>query len=82
MQELARDRLPRRLARGGVRRRAGMAAARARHIDASTTGSIRACRERWPESRRRRGAKGPAASAWTVAGASAVGVTGTGPITP
>jgi hypothetical protein len=26
--------------------------------------SIRACRERWPERRRRRGAEGPAASAW------------------
>jgi hypothetical protein len=37
--------------------------------------SIHACREHWPERRRRRGAEGPAMSAW----ASAPGVTRTGP---
>jgi hypothetical protein len=41
--------------------------------------SIRACRERWPERRRRRGAEGPAAFAWAGAEASAAGVTRTGP---
>jgi hypothetical protein len=41
--------------------------------------SIRACRERWPERRRRRGAEGPAASTWADTGALASGVTGTGP---
>jgi hypothetical protein len=41
--------------------------------------SIRACRERWPERRRHRGVEGPAASAWTGAGASAPGVAGMGP---
>jgi hypothetical protein len=41
--------------------------------------SIRACRERWPERPRRRGAEGPTTSAWVGAGASAGGVTGTGP---
>jgi hypothetical protein len=30
--------------------------------------SIRAWRERWPERRRRRGAEGPAASAWAGVG--------------
>jgi hypothetical protein len=41
--------------------------------------SIRACRERWPERRRRCGVEGPAAFAWAGAGVSAAGVTGTGP---
>jgi hypothetical protein len=41
--------------------------------------SIRACRERWTERRRRRGAERPAASAWAGAGASALGAMGTGP---
>jgi hypothetical protein len=41
--------------------------------------SSQAYRERWPERRRCRGADGPAASAWAGVGASAVGVTGTGP---
>jgi hypothetical protein len=41
--------------------------------------SICACRERWPERRRRRGVEGPAVSAWAGARASAPGVTGTGP---
>jgi hypothetical protein len=30
--------------------------------------SVRACRERWPERRRRRGAEGPAASTWAGTG--------------
>jgi hypothetical protein len=41
--------------------------------------SIRACREHWPECRRCCGAEGPATSTWAGAGASAPGVTGTGP---
>jgi hypothetical protein len=41
--------------------------------------SIHTGQERWPERRQRRDVEGPAASAWTGAGASALGVTGTGP---
>jgi hypothetical protein len=42
---------------------------------------VRACRERWPERRRRRGAKGPAASVLSGVGVVATGaaVTGTDP---
>jgi hypothetical protein len=41
--------------------------------------SICAWRERWPERQRRRGAEGPASSAWAGARVSAAGVVGTGP---
>jgi hypothetical protein len=41
--------------------------------------SIHACRERWPERRRRRGAEGPAASTWAGAEVSTAGMMGTGP---
>jgi hypothetical protein len=40
--------------------------------------SARACRERWPERRRRRGAEGPAASVLAGVGVVATGATGTG----
>jgi hypothetical protein len=44
--------------------------------------SVRACRERSPGRRRRRGAEGPAASAWAGTGASAAGAAliGAGPV--
>jgi hypothetical protein len=38
--------------------------------------SIHACREHWPELRRRHGTEGPTTSSWEGAGASAPGVTG------
>jgi hypothetical protein len=52
------------------------------HCEATRTArrrSIRAWRERWPERCRRRGAEGPAVSAWAGVGASATGVGGTDP---
>jgi hypothetical protein len=54
-------------------------AARCEVTRAARCRSIRAWLERWPECCLRRGAEGPAASAWAGVGASVAGVAGIGP---